>query len=373
VLLGDGNYDPKNYLGFGRTSYIPPYLLDVDPWIQETAGDNRYVTLSGTDVMPEMMLGRLAVNSAAEADAMVAKIVAYESNTTPGDWRQQFLAVADNADAAGYFNNISDALVNCCVPASVATNRVYLGVTHADAASAKSAILANYGKFIVNYIGHGYSTGWAAESLFTTSSVNSLTNGGQQPIVLVMACLEGYYINPNPAQDSLAEVNSRAVNKGAIASWSATGQGDAGGHDYMNRAFLNAVYVSGVQTVLLDTYVLFGDPALRISMPTPTAVDLVSFSAVYKKKTVILTWETASEQNNAGFNLYRSREIDGNRKKVNTELIPAQFPGELIGAIYTYVDASVKADRKYFYWLESVDLNGQSKLHGPVKIKTVKK
>jgi hypothetical protein len=339
-----------------------------------------------------MMLGRLAVNSAAEADAMVAKIVEYESNTTPGDWRQQFLAVADNADAAGYFNNISDALVNCCVPASVATNRVYLGVTHADAASAKSAILANYGKFIVNYIGHGYSTGWAAESLFTTSSVNSLTNGGQQPIVLVMACLEGYYINPNPAQDSLAEVNSRAVNKGAIASWSATGQGDAGGHDYMNRAFLNAVYVSGVQTVglatqagkaalfaigaspdLLDTYVLFGDPALRISNPTPTAVDLVSFSAVYKKKTVILTWETASEQNNAGFNLYRSREIDGNRKKVNTELIPAQFPGELIGAIYTYVDASVKADRKYFYWLESVDLNGQSKLHGPVKIKTVKK
>ncbi len=26
VLLGDGHYDPKNYLGYGRTSYIPPYL-----------------------------------------------------------------------------------------------------------------------------------------------------------------------------------------------------------------------------------------------------------------------------------------------------------------------------------------------------------
>jgi hypothetical protein len=392
VLLGDGNYDPKNYLGFGRTSYIPPYLLDVDPWIQETAGDNRYVTVAGTDLMPEMMLGRLAVNSAAEADAVVAKIIAYESNTTPGDWRNQFLAVADNADAAGYFNNISDDLVNCCVPASVATTRVYLGVTHPDAASAKSAILSNYGKFIVNYIGHGYSTGWAAESLFTTSSVNTLTNGGQQPIVLVMACLEGYYIHPNPAQDSLAEINTRVVNKGAIASWSATGQGDAGGHDYMNRAFLNAVYVNGVHTVglatqagkqalfaigaspdLLDTYVLFGDPALRISNPTPTAVELASFIAAYKKKTVRLTWETASEQNNAGFNIYRSRTIDGSRKLINAELIPAQFPGELMGAVYTYVDAMVKADRKYFYWLESVDLDGTATLHGPIKIKTVKK
>jgi hypothetical protein len=33
----------------------------------------------------------------------------------------------------------------------------------------------------------------------------------------------------------------------------------------------------------------------------------------------------------------------------------------------------VKADRKYFYWLESVDLDGTATLHGPIKIKTVKK
>jgi len=38
VLMGDGNYDPKDYLGYGGTNYIPPYLMDVDPWIQETGG-----------------------------------------------------------------------------------------------------------------------------------------------------------------------------------------------------------------------------------------------------------------------------------------------------------------------------------------------
>jgi hypothetical protein len=391
VLFGDGNYDPKNYLKFNRTSYIPPYLLPVDPWIQETAGDNRYVTLSGNDVMPDMMLGRLAVNSAAEADTVVAKIIAYEHNSASSDWRRQFLAVADNADAAGYYNVISDNLINCCVPTTVTPTRVYYGVTHTDIPSARSAVLAGYGKYIVNYIGHGYSTGWASESLLSISSIPSMSNGVQQPIALVMACLEGYYINPSSAQDSLAEVAARAVNKGSIASWSATGQGDAGGHDYLNRGFLNAVYSNGAQTVgvatqagkqalfaigaspdLLDTYLLFGDPALRLN-PLPTAVDLISFDAVYKKKSVILNWETASELDTVGFNIYRSRTIDGVKKKINPEIIAALKPGMPAGAFYTFIDTTVKADRKYFYWLESLDINNESDLHGPVKVKTVKK
>ena len=101
VLMGDGNYDPKNYLGYGRASQIPPYLLDVDPWIGETAADNRYVTVAGSDTMPDMMLGRLSVNTAAEANVMVSKIMAYETTPLAGDWRQQVLAVADNADEAG--------------------------------------------------------------------------------------------------------------------------------------------------------------------------------------------------------------------------------------------------------------------------------
>ena len=31
VLFGDGHYDPKDYLGFGRTSYVPPYLARGRP------------------------------------------------------------------------------------------------------------------------------------------------------------------------------------------------------------------------------------------------------------------------------------------------------------------------------------------------------
>ena len=390
VLMGDGNYDPKNYLGYGRTSYIPPYLLDVDPWIQETAADNRLVTVSGADLMPDMMLGRLVVNTSAEADAIVQKIITYETNPPAGDWRNQFLAVTDDPDYAGTYNVISDNLVNCCVPSSYSTSKVYYGVTHTDVTAARTAIKSGYGKFIVNYIGHGYTSGWAGESLFTKTSVGELSNGGQQPIVLVMACLEGYYINPNASKDSLAEVTTRAVGKGAIASWSATGQGDAGGHDYLNRGFLTALLKNNAPTVgaatqagkmelfsvgaspdLLDTYVLFGDPALGYA-PIPTAVDLLYFNGEYRKKGVVLTWETANETDITGFNIYRSREKDGVKKLLTQQMIVVQNPGALEGAFYKYIDTTAKTDRKYFYWLESVDAKGETTLHGPVKVKTVR-
>lgn len=87
LLVGDGHYDPKNYLGYGRVSYIPPYLVPVDPWIGETSADNRYVTLEGDDTFPDLSIGRLPVNSAAEAAVVVAKTLQYEQSPAPGDWK----------------------------------------------------------------------------------------------------------------------------------------------------------------------------------------------------------------------------------------------------------------------------------------------
>ncbi len=67
LLVGDGHYDPKDHEGHGLPSYIPPYLAPVDPLINETAADNRYVSFTAGDELPDMMLGRLAVNSASRS------------------------------------------------------------------------------------------------------------------------------------------------------------------------------------------------------------------------------------------------------------------------------------------------------------------
>jgi len=297
VLMGDGNFDPKNYLLKNKTSFIPPYLADVDPWIMETAADNRYVTLAGEDTVPDMMLGRFAVNTLAEASTIVDKAIDYEETPQDGDWQQQILAVTDNNDSGGMFTVISDNLISCCVPAPYTTQKIYYGVppyTDTTGTTTNTAIIDGYGKFLVNYIGHGATTAWAGTPpLLKNTDISKLTNSTRQPIVLAMTCKEGYYIDPDSKNDSLAETFTRAADKGAIASWSATGQGVASGHDFLNRGFLNALLRDGVDSIgeatmagklnlasigisydLLDTYLLFGDPALR------TVATTINFESV---------------------------------------------------------------------------------------------
>lgn len=105
----------------------------------------------------------------------------------------------------------------------------------------------------------------------------------------------------------------------------------------------------------------------------PNAVELMSFDVVRKKLKAFLSWETASELNNVGFNLYRSGFVDGTRKKVNKELIPAKEVGSLSGAVYQYLNLPLKPWKTYYYWLETVEMNGETSLAGPIKAAPPKK
>ena len=80
-----------------------------------------------------------------------------------------------------------------------------------------------------------------------------------------------------------------------------------------------------------------------------------------------VAWETASELDNAGFNLYRSTVAEGDAVKLNAALIPAQG-GPTQGASYSYDDADVTPGTTYYYTLEDVDLNGRTTPHGPVAV-----
>ena len=141
VLLGDASFDPKNYLGFNRTNYMPPYLSVVDPELGETAADNKYVTLMGMDDLPDMMLGRLAVNTMVEAQNVVNKIIAYEVEPAQGDWKQKVLAIADSYESGWPFPNLSDELLREALPDNYEAERVYLGVTHPTINEARQPLL----------------------------------------------------------------------------------------------------------------------------------------------------------------------------------------------------------------------------------------
>ena len=127
------------------------------------------------------------------------------------------------------------------------------------------------------------------------------------------------------------------------------------GMDLRWRAELRSL--SPVRTPLIDE--------IQIDHVLP-AVTLANFGALQVGGQVQVTWETVSELNNAGFNLYRNTTPD----PVGTLLayVPSQGPGSAQGFAYSYDDRDVQVGQTYWYWLEAIDLGGATTLFGPVSV-----
>jgi hypothetical protein len=97
----------------------------------------------------------------------------------------------------------------------------------------------------------------------------------------------------------------------------------------------------------------------------PLVVELGGFRARGVGGGVLIEWETKSEVDNLGFNLYRSTEREGRYVKLNAQLIPGLI-SSVSGRGYTYTDTGVRRGALYYYKLEDIDLDGSRTVHGPV-------
>ena len=296
LLVGDGNFDYKNYMGNNERIFIPPYLADVDQFMGETAANNYYVSVSGDDPLPDMHLGILPVRTRSSTASVVSKILAYDQNPPQDSWNQTAMFVADKYDPeAGDFPYLSDEIVNGHFPAPYIAEKVYYGITHTTASSVRNAVIngINQGRLVVSYVGHGSMMQWGADKLFAVDQIPQLNNAVALPFVASMTCQDGYYIYPSPPgidYSSLAESMLLATSKGAIASFSPTGLGLATGHDRMESGLFDAIfhdYVTDLGTAttlaklymysstggsyedLVETYLLFGDPATQLPVLRP--------------------------------------------------------------------------------------------------------
>ncbi|MGV3547094.1 MAG: T9SS type A sorting domain-containing protein [Pedobacter sp.] len=103
--------------------------------------------------------------------------------------------------------------------------------------------------------------------------------------------------------------------------------------------------------------------AVKTSVPLP--VSLTSFDAALVKGQSTLTWETASETNNSGFEVLRS--TDGKDfTKIHFENSKGQNGNSTAALKYSFVDRTAKAGVNY-YQLKQIDLNGDNELFKDVK------
>lgn len=284
LLVGDASTDPKQYLDTSPTTWLLPYMAEVDPWIGEVPADNRYVTVDGDDIVPDMIVGRFPVNSVAETQIVVNKIVAYESEPAFGSWNAYVSMVADNRDTAGDFANHSDDLGALHIPDPYITRPIYYLPDSNTPEQVIEQIQQSwaFGNGMLFYNGHSSVHQWGAERYFHLDDVQNLTNGGRLPIVLQMTCLTGSFHRPE--FETLDEALLRREGGGAVAVWGATGLGVATGHEILSSGYLDSL-LGGDPTVgpailagkikvltlsptndeLVETYTLFGDPALEFN------------------------------------------------------------------------------------------------------------
>jgi hypothetical protein len=275
LLLGDATYDFKDYLQTGVQNQLPPLMVRTSYlW---TASDPILAAVHGADMLPDVAIGRLPAASALELRTMVSKVLAYEAEER--SLGGVLVLATDDSDEAGDFAGNADELARG-VLAGRNLRKLHL---HELQGSMRGAIVEamDEGASLVSYIGHGGIHLWSEENVFNTSDVESLAPQPQQPLLLTMNCLNGYF--HFPYFDSLGEKLLKTEGKGAIAAFSPSGLSLNAPAHVLHQALLDELFRRGHERLgdavlaaqgsyaatgafpeLLSIYHLLGDPALRL-------------------------------------------------------------------------------------------------------------
>ncbi len=318
VLVGDAHYDYKfatveryrrDPSFRGTYNLYPIFVPTYHGWAPEsgeTAMDQRFVNISGDDPLPDMLIGRLSVQTPEALTTMVEKIINYEKDLRTGPWQGTLIQVADdNTDnpGDGVFEFSRDKLIANTIPVGYNTRQIYLRKIRSPERTRlqiRSAI--NQGALLIEYTGHGGIQTWADESIFRLDDVLGLRNRNL-PFVITTTCLNGQFDKPQQVGNHCLSEQFLLGEYGAIASLSATrltygtanaefdedlfealfGVGRAGhldtgfqtppaprtiGHIIANAKISFLTRIRNTQWIPgTEQYTLFGDPASRLALP----------------------------------------------------------------------------------------------------------
>lgn len=220
---------PQYVLLVGDSDRIPGFD------IYGAISDHPYSMMEGDDFLPDLHVGRLSVQSAAETRTVVAKILRYEQSPFTDDggaWMGRGLVVAAN-----YASSTPVEVARYC------REEMYgIGFSQVDSTfyppfwtdrlnMIPRAI--NNGVSIVAYRGWAYGTlGWEPPH-FTQSEIPSLTNAWKTPVVMSFVCQNNDFAVPECFGETWIRAGTESEPKGAVAfignsePWSHTRFNDA--------------------------------------------------------------------------------------------------------------------------------------------------
>lgn len=297
LLFGDASFDYKNRAG--KVCFVPSFESMASLNINTCYVTDDYfgcfdVTEGDIDQsLADIGIGRMPVSTLEQAVQMVDKIENYLAlnETTMQPWRNVVAFVADD-DTQEFVNNPEEfeQRIKTSGGADFVFDKIYLGAyeqvptPNGVLAPAVNEAINNRiekGALVMNYIGHGGEVQLSEERILQRKDVDSWHNGPMYPVMITGTCEVSRYDDHN--RTSIGEYAFLNQYGGMIAMFTTsrvTGGGD-------NAAFTKGIYnhlfeltdgkfacFGDVYRMAKSTgrkeekrYVLFGDPALRITAP----------------------------------------------------------------------------------------------------------
>ena len=276
LLLGDAELIPTFYVQ--RQGYDPGVVI---------ASDYPYAALGyfDGDLLPDLALARIPVDTLDQAQAVVDKIVAYESSppfSFGGFYNQAAIASEFQCCATGVpdgtegnpFIQPAEAIRDELEADGKSVDRIYAEDKTANPDYTGSTTPASYfdqtplpadlqppfswngtaadvvaavnaGRFLLVHIDHGWSGGWGLPG-FTTANISSLTNGPLLSLVLSINCSSGYFDNETDGTGNagvyFAESLIRKVDGGAVGVIAGTRMTNTVWNAYLAQGFVDALF-----------------------------------------------------------------------------------------------------------------------------------
>jgi hypothetical protein len=256
----------------------------------------------------DLAVGRIPVQTKEQADVVVDKIIAYQTDPERGDWKSLITIVGDDEKAAfpetdNEINHIhaSEDVAENVVSTGFNLRKIYLTdypeemqVEGRRKPKAHEDLLDqfNLGTLMINYIGHANEDVWAHERIFNhETDLPVLRNERRLPFIYAATCSFAWF--DEIGKQSFAEDLLTSQGKGAIALIAASRECSAGSNEALNREFMRRIFdpanryrigealrlakISTYDVSNNEMYHVIGDPTLRLAFPSQQA----SFTEVH--------------------------------------------------------------------------------------------
>lgn len=278
----------------GNGKMLPPYMENTGSG--DAATDYTFALLSGNDVIPDVLYGRVVADNADEVATQINRWIAYERTPEKGaGWYHDGSTIASN-EGSGPSDKEYAQKIQAALKANTykTVDEFYQGNKTATSKNITAALES--GRTWLSYFGHGSGTSWGSVTdNFSNTTVSKLKNEDKLPVIIDVACLNAAFTDiAKPFGKAWVTQQSNGKAAGAVAfyggsvsiSWHPPAimsvgiskyhfekpVHNLGGSVLAGQLYLIEQKGNNDDTVdNLKWYNLFGDPSLLVRTDTPVA------------------------------------------------------------------------------------------------------